>query len=134
MTSNLLQASIKSDADVAIAVKKAQMILQSMGFSRSPSFLIATAVSELARNALVHANGGTLTLQKVTNSKGSEGIKLIMSDCGPGIPDTDRAFETGYSTANSLGLGLPGVKRIMDDVTISSRVCNGCIVTAHKWK
>jgi len=134
MDADIIELNIQSDTDVAIAVKKARKFLTSLGFVRSTSFLVATAISELTRNALIHAGGGIFKLQRSRGQNDEDGIVVTVSDFGPGIADIDRAFETGYSTSNSLGLGLPGVRRIMDDVTISSHDEKGCIVTAHKWK
>lgn len=94
---------------------------------------IITAGSELARNMLKYANGGKVTLEVV--SKGREnGIRLTFRDEGPGIPDVPLAMKDGYTTAKSLGLGLPGTKRLVSEFNIESVVGKGTKVTVIKWK
>lgn len=94
---------------------------------------IITAGSELARNMLKYANGGKVTLEVV--SKGREnGIRLTFRDEGPGIPDVALAMKDGYTTAKSLGLGLPGTKRLVSEFNIESVVGKGTKVTVVKWK
>lgn len=94
---------------------------------------IITAASELARNMLKYANGGKVTIEAV--SKGREnGIRLIFIDHGPGIANIDLAMKDGFSTAKSLGLGLPGTKRLVSEFKIESEVGKGTTVTVIKWK
>src|SRR5690606_27432360 len=94
---------------------------------------LITTASELARNMLKYANGGNVTREVV--SRGMEnGIRLIFQDEGPGIPDVDLAMKDGYSTTKSLGLGLPGTKRLVSDFKIESVVGKGTTVTIIKWK
>lgn len=103
------------------------------GFSSSEMTLIATAISELARNIIRYAKRGEISLQ-VVDGNPKEGITIVARDEGPGIADVERALEAGYSTSGSLGLGLPGVRRIMDEFEIKSVVGQGTIVTVTKWK
>jgi len=124
---------IDSDVDIVTARQRGRALAQQMGFSNSHLTLIATAISELARNILLYAKKGELTLG-IANDGGREGLVLVARDQGPGIPDIARALEVGYSTSGSLGLGLPGVKRLMDDFEIVSAVGRGTTVTAKKWK
>ena len=124
---------IDSDVDIVTARQRGRALAQQMGFSNSHLTLIATAISELARNILLYAKKGELTLG-IDNNDGREGLVLVARDQGPGIPDIARALEVGYSTSGSLGLGLPGVKRLMDEFEIVSAVGRGTTVTARKWK
>lgn len=104
-----------------------------IGMSLVNQTKIITAASELARNMLKYADGGKVTIEVV--SKGREnGLRLIFADQGPGIPDINLAMKDGYSTAKSLGLGLPGTKRLVSEFSIESSVGKGTTVTVTKWK
>lgn len=94
---------------------------------------LITAASELARNMLKYASGGTAIIEAVTRGRES-GIKLTFSDKGPGITNVELAMTDGYSTGKSLGLGLPGTKRLVSDFTIESTIGEGTTVTIIKWK
>lgn len=104
-----------------------------IGMSLVNQTKIITAASELARNMLKYANGGKVTTEVV--SKGKEnGIRLTFQDEGPGIPDINLAMKDGYSTGKSLGLGLPGTKRLVSEFMINSEMGKGTTVTVIKWK
>ena len=104
-----------------------------IGMSLVNQTKIITAASELARNMLKYANGGKVTTEVV--SKGKEnGIRLTFQDEGPGIPDINLAMKDGYSTGKSLGLGLPGTKRLVSEFMINSEIGKGTTVTVIKWK
>jgi serine/threonine-protein kinase RsbT len=124
---------IHSDHDIVKARQRGRALAQQMGFSNINLTLIATAISELARNILLYAKKGELTLG-IVEDDGRQGIAVVARDDGPGISDVGRAMEIGYSTSGSLGLGLPGVRRLMDDFEIVSRVGRGTTVTARKWR
>jgi serine/threonine-protein kinase RsbT len=94
---------------------------------------IITAASELARNMLKYANGGKVTIE-VINKGRENGIRLTFRDEGPGIPNVQLAMKDGYSTGRSLGLGLPGTKRLVSEFNIDSQVGKGTTVTVVKWK
>jgi serine/threonine-protein kinase RsbT len=94
---------------------------------------IITAASELARNMLKYANGGKVTIE-VINKGRENGIRLTFRDEGPGIPNVQLAMRDGYSTGKSLGLGLPGTKRLVSEFNIDSHVGKGTTVTVVKWK
>jgi len=94
---------------------------------------IVTAASELARNTLIHGGGGRGEVQPVTNGP-RRGIRLVFTDEGPGIPDVDRAFTDGFTTAGGLGLGLSGARRLMDELDLWTKVGEGTVVTAVKWE
>ncbi len=103
------------------------------GFSLTDMALIATAISELARNIVRYAKQGEITISRIEGSR-SHGIMVIARDEGPGIRSTEQALQVGFSTSGSLGLGLPGVRRLMDDFEIHSKVGRGTTVTVRKWK
>jgi len=124
---------IDSDQDIVAARQRGRALAQQIGFSNSSLTLIATAISELARNILLYAKRGELSLGIVENN-GYQGIAVVARDNGPGIPDLERAMEIGFSTSGSLGLGLPGVKRLMDEFEIVSTDGGGTTVKAKKWK
>ena len=103
-----------------------------LGFSTSDQALVATAISELARNILEYAGYGEIIFE-LAQQGGRRGIVVIARDQGPGIPDIEKAMQDGYSTTKSLGLGLPGSRRLMDDFEIVSQVGEGTTVTVKKW-
>jgi len=103
------------------------------GFSTGDATLIATAISELARNIVSYARRGEITL-KIVNASVRQGILIVASDNGPGIPDIRQAMRDGFSTSGSLGLGLPGVRRLMDEFEITSQPGKGTMVAVKKWK
>jgi serine/threonine-protein kinase RsbT len=129
------EARVPIDCDVAIvdARQQGRTMALSIGFSPGSATLVATAISELARNILLYAHRGEIVLQPVQRG-GRRGLAVIGRDQGPGIADLERAMEDGYSTSGRLGLGLPGVRRLMDEFEISSRPGEGTIVKAVKWK
>jgi len=94
---------------------------------------LITAASELVRNLLKYGGGGTVVIENVTNGR-ENGVRLIFADKGPGIKDLDLAMKDGFSTGKSLGLGLPGTKRLVNEFNIQSTVGVGTTVTILKWK
>jgi serine/threonine-protein kinase RsbT len=123
---------IASDGDIVIARQQCRALVLRMGFAPTDATLVATAVSELARNIVVYAKRGDITLTPVEN-RGRRGIFVVARDEGPGIPDIQRATGGGYSTAGSLGLGLHGVKRLMDEFEIVSVAGIGTTVCVKKF-
>jgi serine/threonine-protein kinase RsbT len=128
-----IRVAISSDQDIVGARQKGRTLAAAIGFSSADATLIATAISELARNIVSYARKGEIRLQKVQNSA-RNGIVVIASDDGPGIPDLRQAMRDGFSTSGSLGLGLPGVRRLMDEFEIVSQTGRGTTVTAKKWR
>jgi serine/threonine-protein kinase RsbT len=124
---------ISSDADIVVARQKGRELAGQLGFSSTDSTLIATAISELARNIVLYAKHGEIVLSAIHNG-GKSGIVVVAQDEGPGIPNVEQAMQGGYSTSRSLGLGLPGVKRLMDQFEILSKLGKGTIVTVRKWR
>jgi serine/threonine-protein kinase RsbT len=124
---------IKSDADVVTARQQARSVATQLGFSGSDLTIIATAISEMARNIVSYTGMGEIILGP-THHGTKQGILMIARDEGPGIPNVAKAMQDGYSTGNSLGLGLPGTKRLMDEFDIVSEMGKGTTVTMKKWK
>ncbi|UOE52831.1 anti-sigma regulatory factor [Mucilaginibacter sp. SMC90] len=93
---------------------------------------LLTAASELVRNMMRYANGGVCQIEVVSSGR-NNGVRLIFTDKGPGIPDIPAAMRDGFSTGKSLGLGLPGTKRLVNEFDIKSKVGEGTTVTIIKW-
>lgn len=127
-----VRVTIGSDGDIIIARQKGRALAAELGFSPTDVVRIATAISELARNVLSYAANGEIRLEAV-NGRNRCGIAIVASDRGPGIADVERAMQDAYSTSGGLGLGLPGVRRLMDEFTIESTVGQGTTVSATKW-
>ena len=92
-----------------------------------------TAASELGRNTLVHGKGGVMTISELAKA-GRAGLQLVFEDHGPGIDDTGRALTDGFSTAKSMGLGLGGARRLVNEFEIESSAGVGTKVTVRQWK
>jgi serine/threonine-protein kinase RsbT len=126
-------APVSSDVDLVVARRKGRALAEENGFSSNDATLVATAISELARNIVTYAGSGEILIGLV-NGDDRPGIAVIARDRGPGIPDVKRAMHEGYSTSGGLGLGLPGVRRIMDEFEIVSGPGEGTTVTVVKWR
>jgi len=124
--------AIRSDADIVSARQQGRSLATAIGFSATDSTLIATAISELARNIVTYAGQGEVVMHSVDGLHG-KGIVISARDSGPGIRSIDDVLRDGYSTSGGLGLGLPGVKRLMDEFTIESELRRGTAVTVKKW-
>ncbi len=133
MRAGEIRVAIHSDQDIVTARQKGRALAIELGFSTGDATLIATSISELARNIVSYARRGEITL-KIIQAAGRQGISIIASDTGPGIRDVHQAMRDGFSTSGSLGLGLPGVRRLMDEFAISSEPGHGTIVMVKKWK
>ncbi len=126
------EISITSDEDVIKVRQKVRQNAQSMGMGTLDQTRLITAVSELARNIVVHAKGGKVRIL-MSDSGERKGIKVVFEDCGHGIADIKKAMEEGFSTSGSLGIGLMGAKRLVDEFEIDSTVGKGTRVTITKW-
>lgn len=126
------EINIKSDEDVILARQKVRSLANEIGFNLLDQTRIVTAVSELGRNIVVHAREGKMSAFKA-QKEGKEGFQAIFEDCGPGIPDIERAMKEGFSTIGSLGLGLSGAKRLVDEFEIQSSLGKGTTVKITKW-
>ncbi len=118
--------------DIARAVSYAFEIAAEIGFDKNTRFMIATAASELARNILFHATAGLIEIREIVKDS-QKGVEIIAGDRGPGIADIAQAMQDHFSSNGGLGLGLPGVKRLMDDFEIESTPGAGTCVAARKW-
>ena len=122
---------IASEEGIVEARQKVRELASNMGFGFVDQTRIATAVSELVRNIYQFAGKGMVTIFSLEGDR--KGIKIVCEDDGPGIADIELAMTDGYSTVKSLGLGLPGTKRLMDDFQIESEHNKGTKVTIIKW-
>lgn len=123
---------IKTEADITRAVIEANRLARLEGFAEQDANKLATAVSELVRNILKYAGSGDATISTVAQEE-RRGLKVVVRDTGPGIANIDEAMRDHFSSSGTLGLGLPGVKRMVDDFHIASTVGKGTTVTVHMW-
>jgi serine/threonine-protein kinase RsbT len=128
-----VRVEIVADADIVEARGEGRALAGRLGFSRTDATLIATAISEIGRNILVHAGRGEVAIAE-TAKDGLLGIEVVAHDTGPGIADVERALSEGYATGNGLGLGLPGAKRLMDEFTIDTELGRGTTIKMCKWR
>jgi serine/threonine-protein kinase RsbT len=127
------EVRIDSESDIVTARKIVRNTAIAMGFSVTDVTRIVTAASELTRNVFRYAGSGVMRW-RIVDAGEMVGLELTFEDRGPGIPDIERAMEAGYTTKGGLGLGLPGAKRLMDDMEIESEVGKGTRVTVKKWR
>jgi serine/threonine-protein kinase RsbT len=123
---------VNDDAGIVSARQTGRSLATQMGFSATDSTLIATAISEIARNMVVYGKGGEIEFTKESNGRKS-GLVVRAIDRGPGIPDLDKAMQDGFTTGKGLGLGLPGARRLMDEFAIESTVGVGTTIVMKKW-
>ena len=129
---NNVHVQVSSDNDLVTARHQGRLMAEKLGFSGSEATLVATAISELARNIVKYAKQGEIHISLV-NHGDRRGISVVARDQGPGIVDIKLAVQRGYSTSGGLGLGLPGVRRIMDEFDIVSEPGRGTTITVTKW-
>ncbi|MCA1612814.1 MAG: anti-sigma regulatory factor [Acidobacteria bacterium] len=125
--------ALETEHDIVVARSEVRKMAASLGFGALDQTRLATVTSELARNAVKYGRGGRLIAQPTADARGRAGLRLIFEDEGPGIPDLDAAMRDGFSTAKSLGKGLPGSKRLVDDFRIESEPGRGTRVTVARW-
>ena len=125
--------SIDCDADIVSARQKGRELASQCGFPTTDLAVIATAISELARNIVRYAVHGEVVL-RILEANGKRGIEVMATDDGPGIADVALAMQDGYSTSGGLGLGLPGTRRLMDEFEVKSDFGKGTQVTVRRWK
>ena len=123
---------IVADADIVEARAAARALAAHLGFEGVDLVLIATAVSEVARNIIRHAEQGEVVLSALQNGS-RRGVEMVAHDQGPGIASIPQAMEDGFSTSGGLGLGLPGSRRLMDEFHVESKAGQGTTVTMRKW-
>ncbi len=128
-----LEVSLSSYEDIILARQKVKVMMQAMGFSMLAQTRIMTAVSELARNVVIHAGRGTMSVYEMIKTNKTKGVKCIFEDQGPGIQDIEQAMKEGFSTAKSLGLGLGGAKKLCNEFHIDSVAGKGTTVAITEW-
>jgi serine/threonine-protein kinase RsbT len=128
-----IRVPIDSDADIVAARQQGRALAAPLGFSGVDLTLIVTAISEVARNIVTYAKRGEIVLS-LANQGSRRGVVVVARDDGPGIPDLALAMQDGYSTSQSLGLGLPGAKRLMDEFDIVSQAGKGPTIVMKKWE
>jgi serine/threonine-protein kinase RsbT len=127
-----MEIKIESELDIVTARSAAKNEAKRLGFSLVDQTRIATAISELARNIVVHSNGGVLKIKEI-EKEARKGLEMCAIDDGPGIEDIERALEDGWTSGGGLGIGLSGAKRLMDEFEIQSEVGKGTKVLIVKW-
>lgn len=130
---NEVVVDITSDSDLVTARAEARTLATRLGFSRTDATLIATAVSEIARNIVVHVGRGQIVMHLVREER-RHGFVAIATDDGPGIRDIDAALAEGNASRGGLGLGLPGARRLMDEFEVDRGLERGTTVTMTRWR
>ena len=123
---------IQNSADIVAARQQGRALAAIAGFSHSNLTIIATAISEVARNIVEYAKEGEVIITLIEDAT-KKGVEIVASDQGPGIADISTVMRDGFSTGKGLGIGLPGARRLMDEFCIASEVGSGTIVTMKKW-
>ena len=132
MTFNKRLRSIRSETDVTVALSKIRSDMQEIGLSTYDMTRVMTATSELVRNILKYAGHGNLIYAPLSDG-GRAGIEVIVQDDGPGIDDVEKALSDNYSSSGTLGMGLPGVRRLTDEFELASEVGVGTSVNFKVW-
>ena len=123
---------IDNSDDIVAARKAGHQLALDLGFSLTDVTMIATAISEIARNITSYAGRGAVRVA-VADREGRKALVVRAEDEGPGIADIERAMEDGYSTGRGLGMGLPGARRLMDRLIVESALGRGTVVEMWKW-
>ena len=126
------RVSVASDTDIVTARQRGRMLATQLGFTSGDATIVATAISELARNIVLYAKRGEVVVVPV-EVRDNRGLVITARDEGEGIADIRQAMQDGYSTSGRLGVGLPGVKRLMDEFELISETGKGTTVTVKKW-
>ena len=127
-----VRVRIQNSADIVAARQQGRALASIAGFSHSNLTIIATAISEVARNIVEYAKEGEVVISLIDDAS-KKGVEIVASDQGPGIADISTVMRDGFSTGKGLGIGLPGARRLMDEFAIASAVGTGTIVTMKKW-
>ena len=123
---------IQSQREVWLAISAGAGVARELGLEQADCVRIETVISELAHNVLLHGGGGTIHIKTVSEGE-RQGLRICARDSGPGISDISQALEDGFTTQDSLGIGLGVTTRMMDDVAIRSHPGWGTVVTVTKW-
>lgn len=127
------EVKIDAESDIVLARRAVRDAATVLGFATTDTTRIVTAASELARNTFKYAGAGVMQWRILNNGQ-SQGIELKFKDQGPGIANIDEALSEGFSTGGGLGMGLPGAKRLMDEMEILSAAGKGTTITVRKWR
>jgi serine/threonine-protein kinase RsbT len=127
-----IRVAIRTDADVVTARQEARTMGAALGFTSTDLTLLATAISEIARNITTYAGEGEVALRVRTEGTRA-GIEVVATDDGPGIANVELAMQDGYTTGNGLGLGLPGTRRLVDEFELETSPGAGTRIRMVKW-
>src|ERR1700704_333000 len=127
------EIALRAETDIVVVRKSVRESATRLGFGITDVTRIITAASELARNVFLYAGSGVVRC-RVLNRSDKVGLELVVEDQGPGIADIEQAMQPGYTTGKGLGLGLPGAKRLMDEMEIESEAGKGTKITVKKWR
>lgn len=122
---------IVSEQDIVLARKGIREAAVGCGFGLTDVTRIVTAASELSRNVFLYGGGGMVTWRQLPGERA--GLEIVFSDEGPGIVDLDKAMQPGYTSGRGMGMGMPGAKRLMDEMVVESTVGVGTTVIIRKW-
>ena len=128
-----VRVPITCDSDLVAARAEGRALAERLGFSRTDATLIATAISEIARNIVVHVGEGEILMRAIYDDP-RHGLVVVARDAGVGIGDLDAALGHGYASRGGLGLGLPGARRLMDEFQVESERDKGTTITMKKWR
>jgi serine/threonine-protein kinase RsbT len=131
-SNNQTRVPIESEIDIVTARQKGRALALELGFDNGQATAIAAAISEVSRNIVEYAKSGEILLS-VESRRGRRGLCVVAGDRGPGIADVNQAMQYGYSSRKGLGVGLPGVKWLVDEFLIESSVGVGTVITMKKW-
>jgi serine/threonine-protein kinase RsbT len=131
-----LHLPLQAEDDIVVVRQRARQLAQDAGFGAVDQSRIATAVSELARNVVRYATDGVgeVDIRPLRDAANRVGIEIVVADQGPGIADVAQVMEEGFTTGRGMGLGLPGARRLMDEMEIDSAPGRGTTVTIRKWR
>lgn len=132
MVAGDIVVDIRNSDDIVAARKAGHQLALDLGFSLTDVTMIATAISEIARNITSYAGRGAVRIA-VAERDGRTALVVRAEDDGPGIADIERALEDGYSTGRGLGMGLPGARRLMDRLIVDSKLGHGTVIEMWKW-
>jgi serine/threonine-protein kinase RsbT len=132
MTFNKRLRSIRSETDITVALSKLRADMQTISLSDYDMTRVMTATSELVRNILKYAGHGSLIYAQSADGI-RQGIEVIVEDNGPGIDDIEKAMSDNYSSSGTLGMGLPGVRRLTDEFEMKSELGTGTTVMFKVW-
>ena len=124
---------IDREDDIVTVRRQVRLLAQARGFDGFATAAVTTAASELARNVWTHARAGEAIIEELLNDAQRPGLRLVFRDQGPGIKDVARVLAGGYSTVRSLGLGVSGSRRLVDEFQLESVVGQGTTITVVKW-